>query len=242
LLFTDLPKACGFELLKAVARADGDKVDALARQLRDALRELQSSYGELLRSVKHSLFSTFGLAGDTAVARQELSARAKELFPVAADTRLKGFLVRLADEALDFDDWVVSLATLLGGKPPESWRDEDVQQMHLNLELVARRFSSLEALVFERSAAAAPEGTTFLRVSIAEPGKQEAERVVAVRPSDSVMMQSFCDRVRDSIASTAGDLPREAMLAALALLSRELIDQTSMDEPVDEHTPRFAND
>jgi hypothetical protein len=124
---------------------------------------------------------------------------------------------------MEREEWLVSLATLLVGKPPVNWLDRDGDEMHVNLQAIARRFRALETVVLDERGGVALEGTTLLRVSIVQPGEAEQERVVAMRDSDRPKLLDFCRRMRDTVTSTPSGLPRETVLAGLAILTRDLM-------------------
>ena len=59
---------------------------------------------------------------------------------MAVDAQLKGFLIRAGDDALDCESWLVSMGTLLVGKPPDGWHDCDVEQLRVALGFMSRKF------------------------------------------------------------------------------------------------------
>jgi len=223
LMFEALPTACGMPPLKS-SDAGMDTVPELVNRLKASLRELQAAYPRLLELVQSELRASFALPEDPEEAKHELVARSKAILPIAVDTQLKGFLLRSSNDAADRDSWLISIATFLGGKPPEFWLDRDVDSMALHLAGVVRRFRGLEAFAVERAEAQLPNGTTLLRIAVAQPGTAEREQVVAVRREEEASVNSLRTRLRELIDGAAS-MPTESILASLALVAREYVEQ-----------------
>ena len=128
-------------------------MDELVERLRSALREIQMAYPSLLNKIEGAVGESFALPAESALARQELGERATALQTYAVEPKTKGFLVRSADQSLGRDEWLVSLGTLLGGRPPESWYDADAASFEFALSIVARQFGILESFAVDRGAA-----------------------------------------------------------------------------------------
>ncbi|MBI5498933.1 MAG: hypothetical protein HY907_01715 [Deltaproteobacteria bacterium] len=223
LLFRDLPAACGVQPFEARRPASEPQIDEFLGNLKGAIFELQQAYKGLLGSICRSLTEALGLPATTSAARAELAERCRRMLPLSVEPQLKSFLVRAADPAGTEDDWLVSLGTLLGGKPPESWSDQDADVMRLNLTVLRRRFSSVEALVVDGDGAAG--GTAMLRLTVAQPGQPERTHVAVVRDDDRRLLGSFMERVRAEADQALASLPRETVLVGLGLLVQDLIDE-----------------
>ena len=125
LLFEQLPQALGFDPFGPSAEADSKTVDAFFNTLRRALSELNRAYDELLSFIEEMLVSAFSLQSDGDSPHIELIKRAQPLLDWTIDTKLKGFLIRICDEGLDFKEWVEAIGTYIANKPPASWNDSD---------------------------------------------------------------------------------------------------------------------
>ena len=223
LLFETLPQKCGFAPFPATGAIQLEAAEAFSERLQACLGELQRAYPALLERIESSVRNAFGLPADPIKMRRELALRADRLQAMAVDTKLKGFLIRAGDQHLEREPWLVSIATLLGGKPPESWYDQDLEQAELTLGLVRRRFVALEAMLVSERSPGLPDGTRLIRISVAEPSSPEVERVVALRRSDETMMQALDTQLRDLLNSMRAELTNEALLAGLATVARDLI-------------------
>lgn len=222
LLFEELPVACGHAAFEAKGPSEG-AVEAFVEELRAAVRELQVAYPNLLDVIEDAVRTGLRLPVDHAALRAELGSRAERLLPVAVDAQLKAFLIRAGDAEARREEWLVSIGTLLAGKPPEFWHDRDIDQMRLTLGLICRRFASLESMLIGPDTSPTPNDPPLLRVAITQPGQLEQERVVPLRPGDASLVASVCGQIRELAESAAASLPREAIVAAIALVARDMI-------------------
>jgi len=167
------------------------------------------------------LEEALGLPAQGAEARKELRARAVRIRPFVVEPMLQAFLARAIDEALEHEDWLISLATLLAAKPPAEWIDRDYDHFRVQLAVVARRFRSLEVMA---SATAVPqEGTNVIRVAVARPGAIEQESVVAIRQEEAELIALLRERVMAAVYGAARSVPRDTVVAALALVTERLL-------------------
>lgn len=222
LLFDKLPVACDCQPFTDETIST-DEIHKFTHRLRDALRELESAYPELLKRIDDMLREGFDASPEDSSFREELASRAHRLVPAATDAKLKSFLVRTMDDGLDRNEWLVSLGTLLGKKPPESWYDQDIETAYLSARLLTRRFRTLETLL-DAKADDLPAGTTLIRVAIAELGSSEREQVVSVRGSDQELVDKCEAQVLDLVQGFRASLPRDGIVAALARVARDLME------------------
>ncbi|WP_242359870.1 hypothetical protein [Anaeromyxobacter sp. SG17] len=221
LLFRDLPRAC--DLQPITTKRTSAVPSELVARLTGALKELRGAYPELLRNIQGSIFKALQVPDDDGRGRVELAERARRLLQVATDTKLKGLLIRLSDDALDPAAWAVSVGTLVVSKPPEAWTDLDLPRFSINLTVLARRFAALEAAFVAQDTQALPAGTTVVRFSVTEVGGDDVERVVFVREGERRMVEALSREVRLNVDSMRGDVSGEAVIAALAKVAKDLI-------------------
>lgn len=232
LLFEDLPQACGVRSFLVDAEATPADVQAFAEHLQEALRELGGAYDGLLADLQAQIAHVFRLHTKTPDDRRyELAERAGPLLSHATDTRLKAFLVRATDEILDTQGWYESLAALLAKRPPVQWSDEDQAAFITALREVARRFYTLEPIVFDaEQEAPEPEAPTAgmrtlkrVRLSVTVQYEDEHEHVISIHPEDSDLIADVYQRLREAMA--AEDVVLETKIAALAQLTNELLSE-----------------
>ena len=225
LLFEQLPQALGFDTFGPSAETDSETVDAFFNILRGALSELNRAYDELLSFMEQMLISAFSLQSNGDSPHIELINRAHPLLNWTVDTKLKGFLIRICDEELDFKEWVEAIGTFIANKPPASWNDSDKVHFEMNLSELARKFHHFEALSFERqqqSEKSTDSGGEVIRVGVTTLSSSEQERVVTVPPT----AEAQADKIERAIVQMLElEENTEIRLAILARLSQKLMEQ-----------------
>jgi hypothetical protein len=221
LLFRDLPEACGTAPFEASTPLPREIVDRFFSTLRRSLSELQNAYPHLLARMEQTLSQVLGLPSAGPALRSEFQERAARLLPLAVESRVRGFVMRATDVSLDHEEWIVSLGTYLASKPPAEWTDRDQEQFDVQLAITGRKFRSLEAMAL---ASVTPmDGTTLLRVAVAQQGAIEQERVVAVRSDEMSILALLRMRLMETVESVSTEVSRDAVIAALALVTEHLL-------------------
>ena len=231
LLFEDLPEACG--LPSFLKDEYEDQAEVFAARLQEALRELGGAYEVLLADIDRQLRTAFGLqAPDADSRRHELAARARSLLPHATQTNLKAFLVRATDEILDTQGWYESLAALLAKRPPAQWKDPDGEAFRTVLTEVARRFRTLEPLMFD-----VPDGTDGeeaqegiapvkrIRLGITSLDEPEQEAVVSVHLEDQAYVDELAEKLGHLLETEAESVSPDLKLAVLGKLTKALLEK-----------------
>jgi hypothetical protein len=231
LLFIDLPVACGFPPFETSGQVDSSQVGAYFVQLRSAFAELQRAYPRLLEEIGRHIMEVFGQDGPLPKARRQIEHEARLVLNIVADPKLKAFLMRATDNSIEDTTWLESIATLLAGKPPTHWDDQDRARFEVQRVTMTRSFNHYRVLAFEmaRSGAAFLDGDPhMLRVSISIPNAMELERVVQI----PIPLQKQADRTKQHLLQV---LRREGLLdkkdVSVAILS-ELVRQLLSDEKI----------
>ena len=242
LLFEQLPQALGFDPFGPSAEADSNlsrwnrgTVDAFFNTLQDTLSELKQAYDDLLSSTEEMLISEFSLQSDSDSPHTELIERASPLLDSTIDTQLKGFLIRICDEGLDFKEWVEAIGTYIAGKPPASWNDSDKAHFKMNLSELARKFHHFDALSFERQEQSDDSAGEVIRVGITTHSSTEQERVVTVPPTTEMQIDDIERGIEEVFEDFEVDGDPNLRLAILARLSQKLMEQ--LEDSVDEESP-----
>ena len=225
LLFEQLPQALGFDPFGPSAEADSNTVHEFFNILRGSLSDLNRAYDDLLAFIEGLLISAFSLQSNSDSPHIELINRTRPLLDWTIDTKLKGFLIRVCDEGLDFKEWVEAIGTYIVTKPPASWNDSDKAHFEMNLSELVRKFHHFEALSFERqqqSEVSADKAGEVIRVGVTTLSATEQERVVTVPPS----AEAQADKIERAIVQMLElEENTEIRLAILARLSQKLIEQ-----------------
>ena len=234
LLFEQLPQALGFDTFGPSAETDSKTVNAFFNTLRGALSELNRAYDELLSFIENLLASAFSLQSNSDSSHIELMHKAQPLLDWTIDTKLKGFLIRVCDEGLDFKEWVEAIGTYIVTKPPASWNDSDKAHFEMNLSELARKFHHFDALSFERQEQSDDSAGEVIRVGITTRSSAEQERVVTVPPTAEAQIDDIERGIEKAFESAGVDGNPNLRLAILARLSQKLMEQ--LEEPVDEES------
>ena len=228
LLFEQLPQALGFDAFGPLTETDSKTVDAFFNTLRSSLSELNRAYDNLLSFIEEMLVSAFSLQSNGDSPHIELINRARPLLESAIETKLKGFLIRICDEELDFKEWVEAIGTYIANKPPASWNDSDKVHFEMNLSELARKFHHFRAVSFERQRQS--EKTTdnageVIRVGITTFSEAERERVITVPPTAEAQIDNIERGFEEVFKEFGVDGDANLRLAILARLSQRLMEQ-----------------
>ncbi len=229
LLFTDLPLACGFSPFETRGNVDSSQVEAYFVQLRAAFAELQRAYPHLLAEIERLVLKAFGQEGPIGPARKKIEHHARLVLNVAVDMKLKAFLMRAADSAVEDATWLESIATLLSSRPPTHWDDADRARFEVQLAAMARTFEHFRVLAFEleKNGFALLDGDReMLRISISVPEGGEVERVVKVPPQLSDQATRAKEEMRRVLAEQNLLTDPQAGIAVLAQLARQLLTES----------------
>lgn len=226
LLFVDLPASCDFPAFEASGKTDPRRVEAYFARLRAAFVELQRAYPQLLAEIQALLLNAFGQQPPLTQARKGIEHHARLVLNVAVDARLKAYLLRAADDGIDDQTWMESISTLLAGKPPVHWDDQDRARFEVQLASAARTFDHYRVLAveMERGGRALLDGDkSMLLVSITVPDQGEVERVVQVPPELSTQARQVREEVRGVLREHRLLDRKDVSVAVLAELVRELL-------------------
>ena len=225
LLFEQLPQALGFDPFGPSAETDSKTVHQFFNTLRGALSELNRAYDDLLSFIEEMLVSAFSVQSNSDSSHIELINRARPLLDWTIDTKLKGFLIRICDEGLDFKEWVEAIGTYIVTKPPASWNDSDKAQFEMDLSEFARKFHHFEAVSFERQLQSDDNAGEVIRVGITTLSATEQERVVTVPPTADAQIEDIERGIEQVFESAGVDGNPNLRLAILARLSQKLMEQ-----------------
>lgn len=228
LLFTDLPAACGFTPFVATGKSDSKQCDAYFTHLRAAFVELQRAYPLLLAEIERQLLKAFDQHAPLATARRSIEHHARLVMKVAVDTKLKAFLLRVADGSVEDTTWLESIATLLAGKPPIHWDDQDRARFEVQLAAAARTFEHYRVLAIEMESTGyslLDGDKSMLLVSITVPDCGEVEKVVHVPPELSSQARLVQEEFRRVLREQSLLDRKEVSVAIIAELARQLLSE-----------------
>ena len=175
LIFTSLPKACGFEPF-APQKLDGKDTQAFVKTLKAALDELRAAYPLLQERLRQQLRSAFDLPGSFQEFRTALAGRSERVVLGVTEPKLRAFCLRLMDDNLPESEWLESLGNFLALKPPAKWYDAEEGAFAQEIGPLATRFHHVESIVFAGGKPA--KHAIGIRLAITQADGSEHEQVV----------------------------------------------------------------
>jgi hypothetical protein len=225
LLLRSLPKACGFEPLAGTDKTHTD-LEAFSRKLAAVLIELRAAYHGLLQHLLTMLRQAFALDAKVGIeeVRSRLRGRYAGLQDYTIDVQgLRAFLGRLTDDYGDDTQWLVSVASFLGRKPPEKWSSEDVRAAEYKLVEYARRMRDLERLRISCEGHKTRTSGEFdvILLRTVRQGVGEAEETVVIDEQTNATVGPTYRSLRAELLARLPD--EESRLAVVAKLLDEML-------------------
>jgi hypothetical protein len=188
LLFTDLPKACGFGRFAADAAAN-KSVQLFVKTLKSAIDELRAAFPELQDRLRKRLRDAFDLPGSFQQFRTTLAGRAQQVVLGVTEPKLKALCLRLLDDNLPEAEWLESLGSYLALKPPSKWHDAEEDLFSQELAELATRFHRVESIVFVHGKP--PKDGVGIRLAITQANGTEHEQVIHVAAGEEQRLQAL---------------------------------------------------
>ncbi|MEP0915378.1 hypothetical protein NC981_00985 [Leptolyngbya sp. DQ-M1] len=176
LLFSSLPKACGFEPIAAESLPSKATAEQFRDMLVQCIHEIQTAYETLLRECQAHLHEAFTVRSKQDNLREDLRVRASYLVGSCIEPRLKRFVLDAVDETTTQTEWLEKLVMTVSDKPPRTWSDEDFIRFERDLSDLARRFQNLETL--QREIRKTGKGFEALKLTVSEADGNESHEVV----------------------------------------------------------------
>jgi len=224
LLFSALPKACGFQPFLAAEQSDEARARAFAASLRTSIEELRTAYPRLLEAIRAELFDAFEFASSGGVVRTRLADSAQTLMVRVTDIRLKGFCLRLTDRNLADTEWIEAMGSFVCSKPPAKWTDLDVEFFKSEVGRLAAMYRRVEATTFDKNAFRA---AAAIRVAVTLPDGTDVSQVLHVAPDEEPRARELQEIIAELIRSDG----RIALTAASRAIQEKLNATTLTDDP-----------
>jgi hypothetical protein len=220
LLFQDLPRALGFEpFLSEHTKATSTEARRFSESLNSCILDLRESYPRLLQRIGDAVLTGFHFRGAVAEFREQFSRRIAAVQHALTDRELKVFALRVADAALPDREWIESVATYVGNKSPERWRDADEDEFHQRLVAFAGRFGRTEAAGFNGKAVDPEKFGRAVRLTLTRPTGQEVDRVIHWNAWDDQAVE----KAKDKLGSLMLELGSPGMAAAAQYVWESLL-------------------
>ena len=215
LVFSEIPKAFGYDLASSTAIQPAD----LATKLGACITELRRCFPELQSRMAASVLRSFRHEGSLEVWRTAVSEQAETVLVGLGDPEFRAFCLKLIDAESPQGEWLESLGSLLTRCPPSRWRDRDETVFRERIEAFARQFERVLATCFTREGIL-PE--TAIRLAVTPRSGLEKDLVINLSPDQAGEAADLLRRIREL-------LPRDQPNIGLAALSRLLWD--NIQEP-----------
>ena len=225
MLFETLPRAFGYRPVPTDTKTY-DGALAYAHQVGKALGELGSRFARLLADLLDLLLETCAEPTRLAISGQAASLQDKVL-----DPEVRAFILTLAGDGAGSDeDWAKTVATVVAGKAPAEWTDDDERRFRILLPERAAAFHRLLALHAEHKAEG---GGPFapVRITVTRPDGSEQVRLVGVDQETRGALDRELDDFLKRLARKIGS-PNRTHHSLLALLGELLFPADSSEEGV----------
>lgn len=231
LLFYQLPKVLGYQP-NIIEHVNNPKTEEFLIGLRNVLSELKKAYPSLLTLIEQQLALNFSLEYKGEELRRELINICEPIAEVTIDTQLVGFLLRICDCELEFNNWLESIATFLVNKPPVTWTDKDKAQFEINLSQLTRKFRHFEVISYEKLQQRESIDGEQIRVGITRPNLPEQEQVVTLHSNDQEKVPELKSKLLNVLNQSNVDQNPEFGVAVLAQIIEELMKESGNENDI----------
>lgn len=212
LLFTDLPRALGFDPEQT------ENLESFPEALQKTIAELKHAYPVMLQQQQALLCKAFEIRnGELGEIRRKFAWYAElENFTIDKDG-LRAFLNRLSDPQGSDAQWLESVLSFLGRLPTEQWTDVTCSEVDFKLAAdYSQRVLDLHKLYIaygSNKRADRQDIDVYLLKSV-RLGGDSLEEVVVVDNEHRQVIESIKERLRQALEDTTGGSLRKAALAA----------------------------
>ena len=223
LLFNTLPKALEFRPVPVDTKTYA-KIFEYADGVGVALKELTGCHDRLLADLFRFLLDTSAESSRLAITGQAAALDNEVLNP-----SIRAFVGTLANDGVDTDaDWISAVATVVAGKAPVEWNDDDLSRVRRELPLQVAAFQRLVALHAERRA---DGGGPFeaLRVTITRPDGSEYVGLVDIDQRQRGLVDKAIVEILKELGETIGS-PHRVHKALLAVLGDRILSEQTPSE------------
>ncbi len=217
LLFVNLPLALGTDPFRA-DETDVANVEKFFERWNDAMTAVVGAYNALLERLEKRLCDSFGVSEWT-----ELRTRALAIQPLVTELKLKSFVMRAGDDALERQKWLESVTAGIAGRPPSTWGDADEDHFKNLLPPLTSAFQHSELLWFERNERV--HGTDHIGVRLAvtqETGSEEA-RVAVVSKAEAADVTDLTKALLHMFDAVMKGKSKDLRVAVISQLAQEVL-------------------
>ena len=155
---------------------------------------------------------------------------------------VRSFVLILADNSLVNDlDWIQAIATIVSGKAPSEWNDDDQKQYRLELNEKIATFQRLVALHMDHRAYT-KDGFTSLRIAVTRSDGNDSVKFVGVENRHRQALEKKIDKIISELKGLLGS-PEQVQSALTAILGDRMMPEqrTSIQDTDDNITELRAS-
>jgi len=227
LLFEQLPAAVGLGSV-GPRNPRWRHLDDFTGRLLDTMAELEGHYARTLKELTDELFSRARERG-----RRPLAAQAQVLEGEVVDPDLRAFVLAVATDSFDDDNWIENIATVITRTAVRQWRPEDRSRFSPELN---GRLASFRRLLVLHSEMRGLESQPFdaHRVTLTASNGQEDGVLVGLDETDRALIADRAETLIGALADAFGS--RERAEKALLAWSAERVFPHVVTPPADNET------
>ncbi len=223
LLYSDLPVACGLKSVFEIKGKDEHFAKEFVTRLRECLIELQRKEAELFGKIENILLHTFSLSNAEGSYRDIMMERAERIDSVTLDPLLKGFLTRITDH-LEQRAWLESIGTVVTGRPPQKWTDDDLLKFEQEMAGMKARLEKYERLAIEKGANSGKSQDEIVQISITSSHNPERYKIIHLSPIQKERLLQVGHELENSLKEFEEKLDADLLLGLLGKFAMKIID------------------
>jgi len=228
LLYSDLPKACGLRSALKIRNKDPRFAQEFVSRLRESLIELQRKESELFGKIENILLHTFSMAEEQGNYREIMTERADRIDSITLDPLLKGFLTRVTDH-LEQRAWLGSMGTVIIGRPPENWSDNDLLKFEQEMAGMKTRLEKYERLALEKGFRSSKSSDEIMQISVTSSHNPERYRIVHISPTQKEKIFESEKALDEYLSGLSAELDPDLLIGLLGKCAVKLIDTQKIE-------------
>ena len=229
LLYKDLPIACGhLPFLDEKNLSDEKTANVFVNDLREAIKELQQKNTFLKARIEKILFNAFAVNSPTKDDREVIAKRAEHISKVTVNSFLKGFLTRVSDASLEYEQWLDSVGTVVTGKPPEDWKDDDLLHFEKEIAALQSEIIKYERISFEAESKSS-SATEITQISFTSNKDVETFKLLHIDEKRKQKAKKIANEINIFLEQIANDCDKTTILASLKESSIKYIQEMNSE-------------
>jgi hypothetical protein len=217
LLFVNLPQVLNTHPFRS-DEIDTANVELFFTRWNETMTAIMGAYDALLARLERTLCGRFGVADWS-----ELKARALDIRPLVTEIRLKAFVTRAADEIIERQKWLESVAAGVVGRPPNTWSDAEEERFAGLLPPLVSAFQHSELLWFERNERGTSTEYVGVRLAITQETGSEEARVAVVSKAEAANITDLTKALLHMFEAVMKGKSQDLRVAVISQVAQEVL-------------------